>query len=99
MKGCGWYQTVQFDTYIGPFQVQPLRARVDLEVMAMKEHSVFPKAPALLESQLQNPLCHIQDTRCWGEGSYLSAKIQSVCNILTQPTFKEQVHPVEDITV
>ena len=40
---------VIFNPYIGPYQVLPLRARVDLGAMAMKGYSVFPKALALLE--------------------------------------------------
>ena len=46
-------QTVLFDPQIGPFQVLPLRARVDLGVMAIKRYSTFPKAPALLEPHHQ----------------------------------------------
>ena len=38
---------------IGPYQVLPLRARVDLREMAMKGYSAFPKAPALLEPHHQ----------------------------------------------
>ena len=60
----------------GPYQVQPLRARLDLGVMAIKGYSAFPKVPALLEPQHQIVLCHIQDTRCGG--SYPSAEIQLV---------------------
>ena len=33
---------------MGPNQVLPLQARVDMGVMAMKGYSTFPKAPALL---------------------------------------------------
>ena len=40
--------SVLFDSYITPYQVLPLWVRVDLEAMAMKEYSVFPKAPGLL---------------------------------------------------
>ena len=54
----------------------PLRARVDLEAMARKGYSAFPKAPALLEPHHQIVKCHIQDTRF--EGSYSSAEKQSV---------------------
>ena len=54
----------------------PLWARVDLETMAMKEYSTFPKAPALLEPHHQIVQCHIQDTR-WGK-SYSSAETQLV---------------------
>ena len=31
----------------GPYQVQPLRPRVNLKAMAMKGYSTFPKAPVL----------------------------------------------------
>ena len=55
----------------------PLRARVDLGAMAMKEYSAFPKAPALLEPHHQIVSCHIQDT-LYGGGSYPSAEVQSV---------------------
>ena len=34
--------------------------------MALKGYSTFPKAPAILEPQLQIVLCYIQDTRCGG---------------------------------
>ena len=34
---------------IGPYQMLPLRPRVDLRAMAMKGFSAFPKAPALLD--------------------------------------------------
>ena len=44
---------VQFDPSIGPCQVLPLLARVDLGAMAMKGCSAFPKTPAILESQHQ----------------------------------------------
>ena len=30
----------------GPYQVLPVRARIDQRAMAMKGYSVFPKAPA-----------------------------------------------------
>ena len=43
------FQTVLFDPQIGPYQVLPLRARVDLGVMKIKAYSALPKAPALLE--------------------------------------------------
>ena len=42
--------------------MSPLWARVDLEVMVMKEYSAFPKASALLEPQHQIILYHRQDT-------------------------------------
>ena len=42
-------QTFLFCPLIGPYQVVPLRARVDLETMAMKGYSTFPKTLVLLE--------------------------------------------------
>ena len=42
-------QTILFDQLIGPYQVLPLQARVDLGAMAMKGYSAFPKAPALMK--------------------------------------------------
>ena len=44
---------VLFNPLIGPYQVQPLRARVDPGEMAMKGCSVFPKAPTLLRPQIR----------------------------------------------
>ena len=38
---------------LGPYQVLPSRARVDLGMMAMKEYTAFPKAPGLLEPRYQ----------------------------------------------
>ena len=37
------------DRVVGPYQVLPLQARVDLGVMKIKQYSIFPKAPALLQ--------------------------------------------------
>ena len=53
--------------------MQPLQDRVNLGTMVMKEYSVFPKAPALLESHHQIVECHIQDTRWWEVLFYRSA--------------------------
>ena len=44
---------VLFNPEIGPYQVLPFRAKVDLGAMVMKGYSAFPKAPALLEPQHQ----------------------------------------------
>ena len=41
-------QLVLFNPLIGPYQVQPFRARVDLGAMAMKGCFAFTKAPASL---------------------------------------------------
>ena len=46
----------------GPYQGLPIRARVDLRVVAMKGYSAFPKAPVLMEPHHQIIQCHIQDT-------------------------------------
>ena len=61
---------VLFGRYIGPYQVLPLWARVDLEAMAIKGCSSFPKAPALLEphdqiKQFGGDIPVMLDTR-WG---------------------------------
>ena len=42
-----------------PYQVPPLRAGVDLGVVAIKRHSAFPKAPALQEPHHQTVQSHI----------------------------------------
>ena len=44
---------VLFNPQIGPYQVLPRWARVDLKVMAMQGYSAFPKAPTLLEPHHQ----------------------------------------------
>ena len=59
---------------IGPYQVLPLRARVDLGAMAMNGYSAFSKAPALLEPPHYVVSCHKQDT-LWGRGSNLSPDV------------------------
>ena len=69
-------QLVIFNLKMGPYQVQPFRARADLGPMEMKGCSAFPKAPASLEPHHQIVQCHIQDTH--GGWSYLSAELQSV---------------------
>ena len=43
-------QLVLFNPLVGPYQVLPFRARVDLRAIAVKGYSTFPKASALLES-------------------------------------------------
>ena len=43
-----------FDPQIGPYQVLPLRARVNLGLIAMNGYSAFSKAPALLKPHHQN---------------------------------------------
>ena len=60
-------QLVLFNQYIGPYQVLPFQARVDLGAMAMKGYSAFPKVPASLEPHHQIVYCHIQETH-WGRG-------------------------------
>ena len=50
---------------------------MNLEAMAMKGYSAFPKDPALLKPHNQIVSCHIQDSRL-GWGSYSSAEMQSV---------------------
>ena len=43
----------QHSLVLGSYQLVPLEARVDLEAMAMKGYSVFPKAQVLLEPNIQ----------------------------------------------
>ena len=51
---------VLFNPVIGPYQVLPLRVRVDRGAMSMKVYSVFPKVPASLEPHHQIVWCHIR---------------------------------------
>ena len=44
---------VLFNPLIGPYQVQPLQATVDLGAIAMEGCSTIPKAPTLLEPHHQ----------------------------------------------
>ena len=46
-------QLVLFNPKIGPYQVLPCWARVDLGAMAVKGYSAFPKGPASLEPHHQ----------------------------------------------
>ncbi len=71
----------------------PLRARVDLGAMAMKGHSEFPKAPALLELHHQIVYCHIQDTpgggvlplcRCAVSVFYSPSRLDKAVNVSLQ---------------
>ena len=62
------------NSFIWSNQLLPLRAKVQLG--AMMEYSILPKAPGL-EPHHQMVKCHIQDT-CWRWGSYSSAEMQSV---------------------
>ena len=73
---------VLFNPYIGPYQVLPLQARMDLGVMAMKEYSTS-QVPALLKPHHQI-VCHIQDTR-WG-GGLIPLQRSSRCILQPQPT-------------
>ena len=70
-------QFVLFDPWIGPFQVLPLRARVDLGAMAMKGYTAFPKAPALLKPHHQFVSYQVMHTR-WAGESYPSKEMQLV---------------------
>ena len=59
---------VLFNPEIGPYQVLPLRDRMDLGAIAVKGYSAFPKTPALLEPHHQTVYCHIQDIHWVGWG-------------------------------
>ena len=54
-----------FDPKIGSCQVQPLRGRVYLGLIALKAYSTFPKIPALLVLHNQIFHCHISMTLIW----------------------------------
>ena len=56
------FSLVLFDPWIEPYQVVSFRARVNLGVIVMKEHSTLPKASALPEPFHKIVWCHIQDT-------------------------------------
>ena len=60
---------------IGPYQMLPLRARVDLAAMLMKGYSAFPKAPALHEPDHQIVSLYPRHLLA---GSYPSADMQLV---------------------
>ena len=51
-----FYSTHRLD----PYQVLPLRARVDIGAMAVKGCPAFPKAPVSLEPHHQIVWCHIE---------------------------------------
>ena len=75
-------QIVLFDPYVGPYQVLPLRSRVNLGAMTMKGYSTFPKAERL-KTHHQIVQCQIQDT-LWGSLTPLqrySRYILHVCTI------------------
>ena len=67
----------------------PLRARVDLGPMAMKEYSAFPKAPALLELTIR---LFSVISRTFIGGSDLSSEMQSVYSTAADDLeFREKV--------
>ena len=61
---------LKYQTFIWPIARTLIGATLlsweDLRAMAMKEYSVLPKAPVLLEPRHQIIYCHIQDTYYWG---------------------------------
>ena len=77
---------------IEPYQVLPLRIRVDLGVMAMKGYTAFAKVSPLLDPHYQMVYFHIQDTCCEVEEFYPSVEKQSVYS--TAPA--DWVEPVWD---
>ena len=76
-------QLVLFDPLIGPYQVLPFQASVNLGAMAMKGCSAFPK-PQHHWNLTIRLLSVISRTLVRG-GSYLSAVVQSVYST-AQPT-------------
>ncbi len=69
-------QTVLFGPLIKPYQVLPLRVRVVLRAIAMKEYNIFPRAP-LIRSSLSNSLIS-NPGHSLGRESYPSVEMQSV---------------------
>ena len=59
----------------------PLQVRVDMEAMAIKKYSAFPKSAALLEPHVQIVLCHI----VWG-GGLTPTQRSNRCILQFQPT-------------
>ena len=72
----GNYSLVLFDPYIGPYQVLPLQARVDLGAMAMKGLSAFPQSSGITGT-LPSRCLVLYPGYSLGE-SYPSAEMQSV---------------------
>ena len=69
-------QTVIFHPWIVPYLVQPLRTRVDLGAMGMKEYSALLKAPVMIGSSHSDCLMSYHGHSL--AGAYPSAKRQSV---------------------
>ena len=61
--------------FIGRKRVLPICVTIDLQLMAIKGYSKFPKVSGLKPSSSNAVQCHIQDTRCRGMDSYPSAKM------------------------
>ena len=71
-----------------PYQLLPLRARVDKGAMAMKGFFAILKALASLETHHQIVLCHILDSL---EGFYPSAEKQLVYSIAPSDWAKKRI--------
>ena len=67
-----FFQTVLFDPYIGPYQVLPLRVRVDLGAVVMKKYTSIPKALGW------EPHYQIISGHSLGKKSYTSAELRYV---------------------
>ena len=85
-------QKVWFDPYIGRYREQPLRVRVDLGAMVMKEYSAFPRAPVLLTLTIKLFNVIYQDTRWWVVSLFCWDAVTVIYNAsrLGQTTFKKR---------
>ena len=77
---------------IGPYQVLPLRVRVDQAVMAINGYSVFPKVPELLEPHQGIVLCNIQLTQ---RESYSTVEKQSMYSKAVADWAKNYLYSLE----
>ena len=69
------HSLVLFNPKVGPYQLLPLRTRLDLGMMAINEYPVFPKALVLLKPHHQ--IFGVIPSTLVGE-SYPSLEMQSV---------------------
>ena len=54
--------TFMFDPYNGPYEVLPLRVRVDMEAMTMKKYSILPNAPEPLDDLISYRDIHWEES-------------------------------------
>ena len=69
--------TILFDRYIGPYQVLPLRARVNQGALAMKEYSAFSQSSSITRASLSESLVSYAENSLWRVFDHF-AEMQSV---------------------